>query len=1013
LAIDIPSAATDQLAHPTFEGSGKNGGYSPGDLASAYNLPAKGGSGQTIAIVIAFDNPNAESDLGVYRSQYGLPPCTTANGCFKKLNQKGEAGNYPISNALWALESSLDLDMASAICPECKITLVEANDNELSSLGAAEDKAAALAPAVISNSWGASEWGSETSEDIHYNHPGIPAMFSTGDFGYGTEYPAASKYVTAVGGTALRKDPSGTRGWTEEAWSGAGSGCSLYEGKPAWQKDTQCSKRMLADVAAVAAPETPVSVYDSYETIESWVLLGGTSASAPIMAGIEARASATTRAMGAQAFYNGVIPLFDITVGRNGTCTPPSEQEYLCTGELGYDGPTGDGTPGFTASGKPVVSARSANVTAYTGQLQGTVNPEGSSTQYTFEYGLTTAYGETAPIIEANVGAKTTKVSVSKLVTNLNPEQTYHYRLSATNSKGTTHGEDHTFGTAGPNWVPHPTYSSSVGSVGSGDGQMSNPYGVAVDPVNGTVAVADLGNSRIQVFNESGEFIRKFGSNGTNDGEFTAVEGVAFDQKGNIWSVDANSNRVQEFTETGKFIRKFGSKGSANGLFRSPQSIAIDAGGNVWVSDTTNNRVQKFNEGGVYQSQFAAGYQPTGVTVDANGNIWSVNSEGRVQEHDAGGTLLREFGESGYGGGKLWLPWGIAVDEGGNVWVANRNWTVSGTQFAEVDVFSQKGVFEGSFGSVGTGKEQFGYPDSLALDPRGNIWIADDANGRIDKWKVPSKWPPVYSSTFGSEGYADGQFIQPTGIAANPVNGKLVITDPATNQIHEFTSNGEFIRKFGSAGSGDGQFNQPFGVSLDSKGNIWIADVYNNRIQEFNEKGEFIRKFGTLGTANGYLKQPWGVAVDSKGNVWVADSNNVRVQEFSETGTYIRKFAAGAVDITVDSKDNVWTVSGPGKVEEHNGLGELVRSFGSEGSENGQLNSPRGISVDSNGNIWIADMNNNRIEVFSERGEYLTKFGSYGTGSGQFSWPNDVVVDPRGYAWVVDTFNHRISKWTW
>ena len=264
-------------------------GFGPADLRSAYKLPATGGTGQTVAIVDAYDDPKAEADLAVYRSTYGLSPCTTANGCFKKVNQNGVQGSYPAGDTGWGQEISLDLDMASAICPGCHILLVEAKDNTNANLYAAEDTAAKLAT-VISNSYGGSETSTETAaaSDGHFNHPGIPITVSSGDSGYGVEYPAASKYVTAVGGTSLKK-ATNARGWTETVWSGAGSGCSSYEPKPTWQHDTGCARRTVADVAAVADPNTGVAVYDTYAGAtdgSGWQVFGGTSVSAPIIAGV-------------------------------------------------------------------------------------------------------------------------------------------------------------------------------------------------------------------------------------------------------------------------------------------------------------------------------------------------------------------------------------------------------------------------------------------------------------------------------------------------------------------------------------------------------------------------------------------------------------------------------------------------------------------------------------------------------------------------------------------------------
>jgi subtilase family serine protease len=318
-------------------------GYGPADLQAAYVLNAGGGAGQTIAIVDAYDAPTAEADLGVYRSYYGLPACTTANGCFKKVNQTGGT-TYPKADGGWAQEISLDLDMASAICPNCKIILVEATSPTFANLSAAVDQAARMGATVISNSYGGSEYSSEVSDQSHYNHPGIAVTVSSGDAGYGVEFPAASQYVIAVGGTSLKR-ASNSRGWTETVWSGAGSGCSAYITKPTWQTDGGCARRTVADVAAIADPNTGVAVYDSYSYRGSagWMVFGGTSVAAPVIAGVYALSGGTNTA--AQSLY-GSSALFDVTSGSNGSCGG----SYLCTGAVGFDGPTGNGTPNGTAA---------------------------------------------------------------------------------------------------------------------------------------------------------------------------------------------------------------------------------------------------------------------------------------------------------------------------------------------------------------------------------------------------------------------------------------------------------------------------------------------------------------------------------------------------------------------------------------------------------------------------------------------------------------------------------------
>ncbi|MFE9425124.1 putative Ig domain-containing protein [Kitasatospora sp. NPDC006697] len=327
-------------------------GFGPTDLAGAYNLSG-GGSGQTVAIVDAQDDPNAESDLAAYRSQYGLPACTTANGCFRKIDENGGT-NYPTADTGWAGEISLDVDMVSAVCPNCHILLVEAASANMGDLGAAVNQAVAQGAKFVSNSYGGSEDSTTAGADAQYfDHPGVAITASAGDSDYGAEFPATSQYVTAVGGTALSRS-SNSRGWSESVWNtnsseGTGSGCSAYISKPAFQHDTGCRNRMETDVSAVADPATGVAVYQTYGG-NGWSVYGGTSASSPIIASIWALAGAPKAGDQANSYpYAHTGSFNDITSGNNGSCSP----SYFCTAGTGYDGPTGWGTPNGTSGFLP------------------------------------------------------------------------------------------------------------------------------------------------------------------------------------------------------------------------------------------------------------------------------------------------------------------------------------------------------------------------------------------------------------------------------------------------------------------------------------------------------------------------------------------------------------------------------------------------------------------------------------------------------------------------------------
>jgi subtilase family serine protease len=318
-------------------------GLNPADLRDAYRITGQGVSTTTIAIVDAFHYPSAENDLAVYRRQFGLPACTRASGCFRKVNQDGVEGNFPRTDVGWSQEAALDLDMASAMCPACRLILVEATTSSLSDLAAAVGTAARLGAQVISNSYGGTESSGVTTFEGSYNRPGIAVTVSSGDSGFGVEFPASSPHVTAVGGTRLVKSPS-ARGWSETAWSGAGSGCSTVFAKPSWQSDARCSHRTVADVSAVADPNTGVSVFGPVNRRSSgWLRFGGTSVAAPLVGGVYA-VNGGSASFGSDP-YSHTSALFDVTAGSNGGCGT-----YLCTAGAGYDGPTGLGTPnGATA----------------------------------------------------------------------------------------------------------------------------------------------------------------------------------------------------------------------------------------------------------------------------------------------------------------------------------------------------------------------------------------------------------------------------------------------------------------------------------------------------------------------------------------------------------------------------------------------------------------------------------------------------------------------------------------
>jgi hypothetical protein len=352
--------------------------YGPADLQGAYNLisaAAGRGSGETVAVVDAYNDPDAAADLAVYRSQWGQPACdqATGAGCVSVVNEHGAARRLPPVDPFgaWEVEESLDMEMVSAICPNCHILLVEASSDSTTDLGAAEDTAVRLGARFVSDSWGGS---GTVADNVYFDHPGVAITVAAGDYGYGTSYPASTQFVTSVGGTTLLPAPATARGWQESAWSltggvdypaGTGSGCPSDPdagAKPAWQTmddngASGCLNRTDNDVSAVADPNTPVWFYDSYPYFyqaPDWSSVGGTSVASPIIAAVYALAGIPQPGTyPASYLYQAghAADLYPVTSGADGYCKPA----YLCNAAddypgTSYNGPAGWGTPDGTAA---------------------------------------------------------------------------------------------------------------------------------------------------------------------------------------------------------------------------------------------------------------------------------------------------------------------------------------------------------------------------------------------------------------------------------------------------------------------------------------------------------------------------------------------------------------------------------------------------------------------------------------------------------------------------------------
>jgi hypothetical protein len=489
---------TDLVAHAAISPAATPSGYGPPSIQSAYKLSTSAGSGVTVAIVDAYNDPNAESDLAVYRSQYSLSACTTANGCFSKVSQTGSSTSLPSNDSGWAGEISLDVDMVSAACPLCHILLVEANSANNTDLYTAENYAAAHAK-YVSNSWGGSEYSGQTSDDSFFNHPGVAITVSSGDSGNGAEYPATSRYVTAVGGTSLSTS-SNSRGWTESAWSSAGSGCSAYDAKATWQTvTTGCGTRGEADVSAVADPNTGLAVYQTYGA-SGWSVYGGTSASAPIIAAVYALAGTPGSADYPASYpYSHASNLFDVTSGSNGSCGAP-----MCTSGTGWDGPTGLGTPNGSAA---FAAGTSSGVTVSNpGSKTGTV---GTATSLTLSAsGGTGSYTWSASGLPAGLTLTASTGVISGTPTTAG---TYSVTATATDSAGASGSASFTWtistsgggGCTAAQLLGNPGFESGTASWSATSGVLGNTSGETAHSGSSYAWLDGYGSSHTDTLSQS------------------------------------------------------------------------------------------------------------------------------------------------------------------------------------------------------------------------------------------------------------------------------------------------------------------------------------------------------------------------------------------------------------------------------------------------------------------------------------------------------------------------------
>ena len=472
----------------------------------------------------------------------------------------------------------------------------------------------------------------------------------------------------------------------------------------------------------------------------------------------------------------------------------------------------------------------------------------------------------------------------------------------------------------------------------------------------------------------------------------------------------------KEVTERPRYDGSFGSYGSGSGQLREPEGgLGVDGSGNVWVADTANSRLEEFNSKGEFVRTAGSSGEgsgqlksPEGMTVDSKGNVW-VTDRGnyRVEEFSDEGVFIKMFGwgvangESkfetctsvcrvglqGSGNGEFYVPEGIAVDSKGNVFVADRG-------NKRVQEFNSEDAWVRNI----TQSEEKEGPFYLTVDPNGNLWVAYSWEDKIGEFTNEGK----LIRSWGTPGSEPGKLSTPYGVTVGP-EGDVWLSEYGNSRVQVFTQSGEFLYGFGSKGNGPGQFNEsPQGVAFSGStvyvldGGISWENTGNSRIEKWEREPqiEYVGSFGSYGSGSGQLREPeGGLGVDGSGNVWVADTANSRLEEF-------------------------------------NSKGEFVRTAGSSGEGSGQLKSPEGMTVDSKGNVWVTDRGNYRVEEFSDEGVFIKMFGwgvangeskfetctsvcrvgLQGSGNGEFYVPEGIAVDSKGNVFVADRGNKRVQE---
>lgn len=742
------------------------------------------------------------------------------------------------------------------------------------------------------------------------------------------------------------------------------------------------------------------------------------------------------------------------------------------------------------------LSDNPTNVGQHEASIHATINPEGLATTYYFEYGTTQAYGTRIPANgEFSAGSGRPNVEVQQTLTGLQLEQPYHYRVVASNSSGTTYGEDRTATPSkwrmqappreaswGEDWLDGISCSTASACMAVGyyynPGQGSEPNRALIYQLAGGRWV-----QRPAPWVEGEEYPELRGVSCISSNNCTAVgqSRVAGNYRpliahwnGGSWVKE--SLQLPEGDVAGELydVSCMASANECMAVGSAKNSAGVWVGYSArlqngsWTSLSTPTAPESTLEvvTGVScvssNSCVAVGWYNTGhgtmpFTEVWKESSWSLQTRSKYGSFQAVTCLSAEFCMA-VGG-----SFGEPVEEtwNGQTWteVATANLPdARGGYFDGISCASQT-----SCAAVGAGwsKLEPEPPVTVAETWDGTTWKeqatprdSERARNELEGvscsglgacvavgWSKASGPPrslietrqsqlvaPTYSSAFGSLGSGNGQLNRPIGVATD-AKGNVWVVDRENNRVEKFNEKGEYLSQFGTKGSGNGQFNEPQNIAVTKDGNgnevLWVTDALNHRVEEFTEKGEYLRQFGSEGSGPGQFVEPWGIAVSPEGNIWVSDSRYYRIEEFNSTGSFVRQVPAtphsGSGNgefvqpegIAIDAEGHVWVADAlsNNRVEELSSTGEYLSQFGTSGSGEGQFNEPFAIAIKPSGDLLVVDRRNNRVEEFMPSGEFVTQFGSSGSGKGQMSEPRGIALGKGGSEFVSDTVNSRVEKW--